>query len=146
MLKWLRRTSLWILAVPILTITLGAACNQAVIFANDGGFPVVWSKARQYERAVVLQKIIMKEGTKGADQNEIDQAKVRMEELMNGWYDETHMFASKKTHLNWLADWINLHEETDSPGDVLINIGQWMAGFMWPIFFWESVSKASKKE
>ena len=43
MFKFLRKTALWIVALPLLCFILGAASNQAVPIANHDKFPVMWN-------------------------------------------------------------------------------------------------------
>jgi hypothetical protein len=40
-LGWISRTSVWIIAIPVLLMFLGAASNQLVLIANHGTFPVM---------------------------------------------------------------------------------------------------------
>jgi len=41
LLSFFRRTYLYILAIPLLTIVLGIGLNEAVLIANHGSFPVM---------------------------------------------------------------------------------------------------------
>jgi len=114
MLNFLRKTALWIVAVPMLCFCLGAASNQAVIVANHDKFPVLWNDAK-----VNLYRL---EATKAAEDGNED-AEIALALLEYGYLDDTHCLMTKDTHLNFLADWIDLKSAIYSPGDLLIELG-----------------------
>ena len=41
--------------------------------------------------------------------------------------DETHCVMTSKTHLNWLADVFDFHQEIESVGDLLLGVGDWLS-------------------
>lgn len=149
MLKWLKKTALWIVAVPLLTYYLGAGLNQAVLVANHDRFPVMWNsyKALKYEFEIVKAA----EETCGDGENANPEicadAQFDLKALQYaGYLDDTHVLMSSKTHLNFLADWIDLKSATYSPGDVLLMLGN--LGMEYAPWIWAAVAlgKLSRKE
>lgn len=114
MFKFLKKTALWIVAVPMLCFFLGAASNQAVLAANHDKFPVMWNDAK-----VNLYRL---EATKAAEAGNED-AEIALALLDHGYLDDTHCLMTKETHLNFLADWIDLKSATYSIGDLLLELG-----------------------
>lgn len=146
MFKWLRKTALWIIAVPVLACMLGSAMNEAVLVANHDRFPVMWSEARCFEHSVKIDKDLMEAMTAG-DVDAAMEAQIRKVEFAQGYIDEEHVLMTPKTHLNWLADWIQLRGEgTYSPGDLVMNTGISGMEFMIPVWVFAAISKLSKKE
>jgi len=137
MFKWLRKTALWIIGVPIMTLYLGAGLNQVVLYANHDRFPVTINDARLFE-----YKLELKEAAEEGD----DRAAIRLEELQHGYLDDEHVIATSETKLNWLADWIDLHGDIYSPGDVVLYLGD--TGMTYSPFFWAAVviGRLAKKE
>lgn len=120
MFKFLRKTALWIVALPMLCFFLGVASNQAVLVANHDKFPVMWNDAK-----VNLYKL---EATKAAEGGNED-AQVALALLEHGYLDDTHCLMTPETHLNFLADWIDMKSATYSPGDEAIELGAYGMGF-----------------
>ncbi len=112
MRKFLSKTKLYILAFPIVVSFLGAASNQAVIWANHDRFPV---RLNAYKEAVYLV------GLDSADLPPI----VKLAILSDGLIDPVHCVMTDKTHLNFLADWIDLKDAIYSPGDLLLMLGDY---------------------
>lgn len=113
--SFFRKTALWIILLPIACSFVGAASNQLVLWANNDTFPVKVNLAK-------LQKfsgdsVILPDGT------------VMM--------DDTHCLMTSKTHLNILADNWDFHDSIESIGDMLIDFGGWLWGFM--PFVWGTV-------
>lgn len=102
MKRFLAATRLWVLALPLLIGFTGAAMNQAVIAANHDKFPVM-----------VNARNLAAHG--GADQD--------------GLMDDVHCVMTPSTHLNFLADWIDLRDAIYSPGDLLLELGGWLWQF-----------------
>jgi len=115
MLKFFRKTALWIVAIPMLCFFIGAASNQAVLVANHDKFPVMWNDAK-----VNLYRL---EATKAAEAGNED-AEVALALLEHGYIDDTHCLMTKDTRLNFLADWIYLKSATYSIGDLLLELGE----------------------
>lgn len=115
MLKFLRKTALWIVAVPMLCFFLGAASNQAVLVANHDKFPVMVNDAK-----VNLYRL---EETKAAENGD-EAAEVALALLEHGYLDDTHCLMTKETRLNFLADWIDWKTATYSIGDLILGLGE----------------------
>ena len=96
------KAKLYVLAFPLFLIFLGAASNQAVIAANHDRFPVMVNSRSLDARG-------------GADSD--------------GMMDTVHCTMTPSTHLNWLADWIDLQDAIYSPGDLLLMLGGWMMDY-----------------
>jgi hypothetical protein len=114
----LTASRLWILALPIALILLGALSNQAVLWANHDTFPVLLNPAH-------LAKL-------GAD--------------ANGMLDDIHCVMTSKTHLNFLADIFDFQSETDSIGDLLLNLGGWLWNFAPYIWGFTLLEKAYREQ
>jgi hypothetical protein len=137
MFKFLRKTALWIIAVPLLCFFLGAASNQAVLVANHDKFPVMWNDAK-----VNLYRL---EATQAAEAGNED-AQIALALLEHGYLDDTHCLMTKRTRLNALADWIDLKSATYSPGDLLVELGE--TGMEYAPFIWAAlvIGRLNKKE
>lgn len=137
MFKFLRKTALWIVAVPLLSLGLGAGLNQAVLIANHDKFPVIQNDAK-----VNLYRLA---ASKAADEGN-EEAGVALVLLDHGYLDDTHVIMTHDTKLNWLADWIDVHYGTYSPGDLLIGLGE--RGNTYAPFIWAFVvaGKLRKRE
>lgn len=140
MFKWLRKTALWIVAIPTLAFALGLASNQAVLVANRDTFPVRINAAKFVHRANACVAEAQAE-----EDNEA--ALMCVEMAQNGYLDYTHVVMTDQTHLNALADNFDFGEMgTWSIGDILLELGGTGMGLMWPIWFFMAVGKLSKKE
>lgn len=126
MLKWMRKTSLYILAIPTLFVLLGAASNQAVLIANHDTFPVMLNKA-------TAQKIIAQQSV----ETPIENGDLVM-------LDETHCLMTNQTHLNLLADIFDMHNSTESIGDLSLDLGGWLWVFAPFVFGFDVIRKLSK--
>ena len=137
MLKFLRKTALWVVALPLLCFFLGAALNQAVLVANHDKFPVMWNDAK-----VNLYRL---EATKAAEDGN-EQAEIALALLEHGYLDDTHCLMTKDTHLNFLADWIDMKSATYSPGDLVLELGE--SGLIYAPFIWATIviGRLRKKE
>jgi hypothetical protein len=136
--KFLRKTYLWVLAAPILAIVLGAASNQAVLIANGDKFPV---QLNQYEidkfharHNVSLEDVI----------NEILGGGSKDIPLPPDMLDTVHCVMTKDTHLNALADVIDLGGDHLSVGDLFIQLGEWSWDFAPAIFLVLGVRKLNE--
>jgi hypothetical protein len=112
MRKFLLTTYLYILLAPAALLGVGAASNQVVLWENQGKFPVlVNDKLADHQRD---------DGTTvvGPD----------------GFIDMEHVRMSSATHLNFLADIVNLGGDIYSVGDGLIYLGEWLGGFAMPLY------------
>jgi len=130
MLKFLRKTALWILLAPAVIFGAGIASNQLVLTANHDTFPVMWNAYRvfQYRLSLEVQK-------NGEDEDASMQAQAALIALDSaGMIDDIHCIMTSRTHLNWLADVFDMHDATYSIGDFLLALGEWLwalAPFIW---------------
>jgi hypothetical protein len=137
MFKFLRKTSLYILAVPVLIFGLGCFSNQVVLWANHDKFPVMWNTYKVASEAAFLE-----EATHSKDKKVAEHAAFDLYALLDaGFIDDTHCVMTSKTHLNFLADVVDLKTATYSVGDGLIILGDWLMGFSLPVFFFEAIRK-----
>ena len=147
MFSFLRRTSLYLLAIPMLTLGLGIASNQAVLVKNHDQFPVRWNGYKSNHYVKGLEKAAKKTDKKGKPTEEAEQAAFDLEAFQQeGFLDNTHVLMSSKTHLNWMADIFALGDTTYSLGDALLYFGEYLTGFMFPVFIFDVVRKLQKKE
>lgn len=146
MFKWLKKTALWIIAVPMLVYALGAGSNQLVLAVNKDRFPVMWNEYKVAEYAMVIARV--------AQDPEVPaevslQAKFALEALMEGGYiDERHVVMTSKTHLNFLADWIDMGI-TYSPGDMLLYLGEYgmeYSGAIWLVIVLGKLARKQENE
>lgn len=125
MFKFLRKTSLYILAAPLLCFFLGAASNQVVLNANEDTFPVRISQAKleKLEQGSVEE---LADGTKiVGDVMILPDGKIML--------DYVHCVMTPNTHLNFLADIYDLGN-IYSIGDFALMLGEWAlapAPFVW---------------
>ena len=139
MFKFLRKTALWILLSPLALGFLGAASNQLVLNVNNDTFPVRISP-------VLLAKMVEGDTQKLAVSGAVIQGDVMV--LADGkiMLDKTHCVMTSKTHLNWLADVIDLHTETDSIGDLSLELGGWLWTFAPFVWGFEVIRRAARQE
>ena len=137
MFKVLRKTSLYLFAVPLLLIFLGSASNEAVLVANHDCFPVMMNDAKinLYHNELALAA--------AAGDEKADIANVLLE---HGYLDDTHVIMTADTRLNFLADWIDLRTATYSIGDLLLFLGEWLMSVATPVWFYTVVMRLAKKE
>ncbi len=154
MFSFLRRTSLYILAIPALVFGLGLLSNQAVLVANHDKFPVMYNdyKVNEYRLELQHKLAICRVATApDTDATDTDTSMVdpcepiefRLEALKFGYLDEVHIVMTSKTHLNFLADWIDLGT-IYSIGDALLELGEWGFGFIFPLFVFDVARKLRK--
>lgn len=114
MFKFLRKTYLYVLALPILFMALGVASNQVVLYANHDRFPVSVNLVKAHNMA--------------PDAVELPDGVVML--------DDIHCLMTEKTHLNLLADIFDFHQDIESVGDMSIELGGWMwtfTPFVWGV-------------
>jgi hypothetical protein len=132
MFSFLRKTSLYILAIPVLLFGLGAASNQVVLQANHNRFPVLVNetKVREFNSEKVELGPMSITVVKPAN---VDSDGVVM-------IDDTHCVMTSETHLNFLADVFDLGN-IYSIGDFLLMLGEWLMGFAPFIFLFDVTRK-----
>ena len=111
------KAKLYILALPLLLIFIGAAMNQAVIAANHDKFPVMLNEHRAAKFIQNHKECFL--GLVCVDVQASD----------DGMLDEVHCLMTPSTHLNFLADWIDLHHGMYSPGDLLLMLGDYLLDY-----------------
>lgn len=111
---------LWLIAVPVLSIFLGAASNQVVLVANHGKFPVMINDAFYAKFCTIPPD---------ADPELI--AMIPPIACLKGgqMIDEVHSIMGPNSHLKLLSDIFPLGDAIYSVGDGLINFGSWMLTF-----------------
>ena len=124
-MKFIRVTYLLVLLLPGTLFYFGVACNQLVLVMNHDRFPVMWNSYKANKLALEISKATQSDKPDVAEQAQFDE--IALEEY--GYLDDTHVLMSKQTKLNWLADWIDLHAITLSPGDVLVFSSEYLSGF-----------------
>ena len=109
--RFLRTTMLWIVLLPYALIFLGAASNQAVIYANGDRFPVLMNTEK-------VTYVLDDDGS--------------------GMLDEIHCLMTPQTHLNLMADIFDFGAAGIwSIGDLMLAAGSWLGTFVW--FVWGSL-------
>jgi len=124
MLRFLRVTMLWVLLLPYAVRGVGAASNQLVIFANHDTFPVSINLIKLADWSHGGKAMHIVESFSGVDpQGHI---------FVN---DNMHVVMTEQTHLNLLADIFDFHSNIASVGDLLIELGDWLNGFAFYVWF-----------
>jgi hypothetical protein len=126
MFKFLRKTFLWVALAPLAITWLGALSNQVVLYANHDTFPVSINpvKLQVFTGGQMVKDPVPH--LEGGITITLPDGTVMM--------DPTHCVMTSKTHLNWLADVFDFHDEIESIGDLLINVGDWADGFA--VYVW----------
>lgn len=124
MFKFLRKTFLYILAIPLLFTVLGTLSNQVVLYANHDRFPVSANLVKAQELAP--DAVLLKDG-----------------HIM---LDDTHELMTSETHLNLFADVFDFHDEIESIGDLSLELGDWMWGFAPFVFIFAAVTRLNKQD
>lgn len=136
MWNFFKRTSLYILAIPVLFTFLGAASNQLVLVANHDSFPVMLNdkKLRDMTKKDEEQfiKVQFLAPTPAYEANDVVML------------DEVHCNMTSKTHLNALADIFDLKDAIYSIGDFLLMLGEWLWVFAPFVFVFDTTRKLAK--
>jgi hypothetical protein len=141
MFSLLRKTSLYLLAIPFLTLCLGTISNQVVLWANHDRFPVLWNDYKVAQYDLSLHRIVAT-ANPIKDADIVEQAKFDIDALEHeGFIDDTHCVMTSKTHLNALADIVDFKEATYSVGDGLIYLGEWLGSFSIFLFVFDVFRK-----
>jgi hypothetical protein len=136
MFSFLRRTSLYLLAIPVLFTFLGAASNQVVLIANHDTFPVMVNAKK-------LQEMTEPREQKAINFNKPIPAFETGDTVM---LDDVHCNMTSETHLNFLADVFDMHDAIYSIGDFMLMLGEWLGSFTFAIFVFDVVRKLRKHE
>jgi hypothetical protein len=135
MWSFLRKTSLYILAIPVLFTVLGAASNQVVLIANHDTFPVLVNDKKLAE---------MTEPKDEPKEIRFNKPMPAYEEGDTVMLDDVHCNMTNKTHLNALADIFDMHDAIYSIGDFLLMLGEWVGTFSPFVFVFDVVRKLLK--
>lgn len=142
MFKLIKKVPYWyIIAIPLLSMLLGAASNQAVLMANGDKFPVFWNNEKIHvscqtpePKAVpdflssLLPSILAPQPAPKANPDP--------DLCQNGgkFLDNEHVIMDKGSHLKALADIFDIGSGAYSIGDGLLAFGEWVwewAGIAW---------------
>ena len=137
MFNFLRKTSLYILAVPVLFTLLGAASNQVVLIANHDTFPVMVNDKKLQEMTEPEEKPTGIQFAKPMPAFAADDAV---------YLDDVHVAMTSHTHLNALADIFDMKDAIYSLGDFLLMLGEWLGSFTFAIFVFDVARKLRKHE
>jgi len=126
----------YVVAIPLLSIFLGIASNQAVLVTNGDKFPVLVNNKKladlrqQQEAEGESLSIDIQIGNKvyKIKESGIPDQVIKQAVDPDGMIDDTHCVMSKSNHLKALADWIDLGSTVASPGDAAIVAGS----LAWP--------------
>jgi hypothetical protein len=155
MLRFLRKTLLWILLLPVAFYAAGAASNSLVIYANGGKFPVQYTKTDianwRASRELAIAKILDNTNPDdGAGVVASAQAKIYVIRTAEaeGMLDEVHCIMTSKTHLNLLADIFNLGGDGSvySIGDGFMYAAEDSRDYLFLIYLVLVSSKLARKE
>lgn len=139
-MKLFRKIPYWqFIAIPLLLIFSGVFSNQLVLVANWGKFPVMVNQ-RQVELmqddfdkpkmdSIFFDSSIHFTKTK---QSKLKRPKYPVKDTE--FLDDIHSIMGHNSNLKGLADWINLGDAIYSPGDLLLELGEWLFAFtplMW---------------
>lgn len=97
------KARLWIIALPYALVFFGAAINQLAIIANHDSMPVLASGYKVKEHASEI--------------------------MPDGEFNSRHQLMTPSTRLNFLGDIFDFESETDSLGDLFIQLGQYLNPF-----------------
>ena len=141
MWKLIKKVPYWyLIAIPLLSLGLGIASNQAVLIANHDKFPVMVNEEKLQKYcapakedagfAAIIAKIT---GHKESDDKVIVAPDPYSCENGGEFIDNVHIIMTKKTHLNFLADVFDLGA-IYSIGDFGIIFAEWM--WEWAVIAW----------
>jgi len=136
MKQFLKKTALWILAIPLALSLMGAASNQLVLIVNHDKFPV---EVNTLKEEVMVYK--MESDWKAATA----EAGVDLP-VPEGMIDDVHCVMTHDTHLNYLADIFDLHDGIYSIGDFGLRLGEWLMTFAPFVWAFEVINRLRKKE
>ena len=142
MFNFFRKTSLYILAVPVLFTLLGAASNQVVLIANHDTFPVMVNDKKLAEMTETKEKFPVME----LKLHKVFKPTPAQEKNDAVMLDDVHCAMTSKTHLNALADIFDLKDAIYSIGDFMLMLGEWLGSFTFAIFVFDVVRKLRKHE
>ena len=131
MFAFLRKTSLYILTIPVLFTFLGAASNQLVLIENHDTFPVMVNDRKlaamaDHDKQSVETKFKPTPAEKQDD---------------TVYLDDVHVEMTSHTHLNFLADIFDMKDAIYSIGDFMLILGDWLWAFAPFLFAFDVIRK-----
>jgi|FreactTroBogLake_1042271.scaffolds.fasta_scaffold32245_1 hypothetical protein len=135
MFNFLKKTSLYILAIPVLFTFLGAASNQLVLIANHDTFPVMVNDRKLADMADHDKKSV---------EIKFNQPNPAEKQDDTVYLDDVHVEMTSHTHLNFLADVFDLKDGIYSIGDFLLMLGEWLSAFAPFLFVFDTTRKLAK--
>jgi hypothetical protein len=137
MWNFFKRTSLYILAIPVLFTFLGAASNQLVLIVNGDTFPVLLN-AKKVDAATAPPELKFPAP--------VSRPQPAME-TSDGtiMLDDVHCVMTSQTHLNALADVFDLGN-IYSIGDFGLILGEYLWAFAPFLFAFDVARKLMKVE
>jgi len=132
MFAFFRRTSLYILAIPVLFTFLGAASNQAVLIRNGDRFPVMVNDKKL---------AAMTEPKEDSHSNHFVKPMPAFEADDTVMLDDVHCNMTSETHLNAFADIFDMKDAIYSIGDFSLILGDWLWAFAPFLFAFDVIRK-----
>lgn len=133
MFNFLRRTSLYILAIPVLFTFLGAASNQLVLIENGDTFPVLVNDKK-------LQEMTEPQERPTIDIHFVTPIPASATDD-TVYLDDVHILMTSHTHLNALADIFDMKSAIYSIGDFSLMLGDWLWAFAPFLFAFDVIRK-----
>ena len=132
MFAFLRKTSLYILAIPVLFTFLGAASNQLVLIKNHDTFPVMVNDRKLADMADHDKKSVEIKFNQPLPAYAADDTV---------YVDDVHVVMTSHTHLNALADIFDMKDAIYSIGDFSLMLGDWLWAFAPCLFAFDVIRK-----
>ena len=133
MFNFLRKTSLYILAIPVLFTFLGNASNQLVLIENHDTFPVLLND----------KKLSGMTDHRDGDDSVFSPMPASVEQKDDTVYlDDVHVEMTSHTHLNALADIFDMKDAIYSIGDFSLMLGDWLWAFAPFVFAFDVIRKS----
>jgi hypothetical protein len=132
MWNFFKRTSLYLLAIPVLFTFLGAASNQIVLLANHDTFPVMVNDKKladmtEPHRPSIDIHFVTPIPAAAADDTV--------------YLDDVHVEMTSHTHLNAFADIFDMKDAIYSIGDFSLMLGDWFWAFAPFLFAFDVIRK-----
>ena len=135
MFSFLKRTSLYLLAIPVMAFFVGLALNQVVLIANHDKFPVM---VNDRKLAILVSQDAAITKSDKLKTVFVFPARVINDAVM---IDDLHCNMTKDTHFNALADIFDMQDAIYSIGDAFILLGTWMWVFAPYLFLVDVIRK-----
>jgi len=132
MWNFFKRTSLYLLAIPVLFTFLGAASNQIVLIENHDTFPVMVNDKKLADMA---------DHDKQSTETKFNQPNPAEKQDDTVYLDDVHVEMTPHTHLNFLADIFDMKDAIYSIGDFSLILGDWLWAFAPFLFAFDVIRK-----